>query len=178
MNHKFPIGISLFEAKGDHYKNLFELIIRNVQWDFRIKSRLTASYGTPYNYSDISYPFVEVPLFIDLIFKDLTSMLGYNPNNCLINYYNHGNSSMGFHSDRTDVLEPATGITILSLGNERIMRFKHKTTKKTFDVAMEPNRFLHMTSKIQDEWLHAILPSNPLSNESERISLTFRKLIA
>lgn len=178
MNHKFPIGISLFETNGDHYKNLFDLIKYNVQWDFRIKSRLTASYGTPYNYSGISYPFVEIPLFIDFIFKDLRSILGYNPNNCLVNYYNRSNSSMGFHSDRTDVLEPATGITILSLGNERLMRFKHKTTQKIFDITVKPNCFLHMTSEVQDEWLHAILPSTFSSAESERISLTFRKLIA
>lgn len=35
-----------------------------------------------------------------------------------------GTSSMGYHSDQTDNLEKNTGIAIISLGAERILRFR------------------------------------------------------
>ena len=176
MIQSFNNSISLFKATGEIYTNLFNAIEENVIWDTNLKSRKTASFGVPYNYSNINYQYLDFPFYIERIIDDLAPKLGYRPNNCLINFYDYSNSSMGFHSDRTDILVLYTGITILSLGNQRTMRFKNKSTGELKDTLMEPNWFLHMTAELQNEWLHAILPANNSLIHNERISLTFRKL--
>ena len=37
-------------------ESLFDLVRENTAWDERMRARLTASFGQPYNYSEISYP--------------------------------------------------------------------------------------------------------------------------
>lgn len=172
MNQNIPAGISVFEARGRSYENLFSKTKNEVEWDCRIRSRKTASFGVPYNYSGLTYSSMDFPGFIDKIIEDIYPIVGYRANNCLINFYDSGASAMGFHSDRTDILAPLTGITILSLGDSRIMRFKNKISGETIDFIMKPNSFLHMSAELQHEWLHAIIADT--KNTSQRISITFR----
>ncbi|PWS33322.1 alpha-ketoglutarate-dependent dioxygenase AlkB [Pedobacter paludis] len=176
MNQNIPIGISVFEARGGFYENLFSKTKSEVEWDCRIRSRKTASFGMPYDYSGLAYSTLDFPSFIDKVIEDILPIVGYRPNNCLINFYDSGASAMGFHSDRTDILAPLTGITILSLGDSRTMRFKNKNTGEIIDFIMKPNSFLHMSAELQHDWLHAIL-ADP-KNTNQRISITFRRLIA
>ncbi len=149
----------------------------NVIWDDSIVSRKTASFGVPYNYSNIEYETNEIPEFLDGLAQIVKNNNGFKPNNCLINFYYENNSKMGFHSDQIDILYERTGIAIFSLGSTRILRFKNKSNRDiVFDILLENNSYFYMSQEIQKEWLHAILPDK---NESlsERISLTFRKII-
>jgi len=43
--------------------------------------------------------------------------IGFKLNNCLLNYYENGASRMGFHGDTIKMLEPDTGIAIVSVGD-------------------------------------------------------------
>ncbi len=98
---------------------VFDYLKTHVVWDESMMIRKTASYGVAYNYSQISYPYRQMPPILEEICLDVQERLAFKPNNCLINYYSDGNSKMGFHSDQTDVLADDTGVVIISLGATR-----------------------------------------------------------
>lgn len=155
---------------------LFDQIKDNTIWDTSIRSRETSSYGEPYNYSNLNYEFAPFPKYILEIATIVNREVGFLPNNCLINFYRESKSKMGFHSDQIDILQDKTGIVIISLGNERIIRFKNKIDKEIIhDIVLKPNSLFFMTSLAQEYWLHAILPDEK-SFKNQRISITFRKL--
>ncbi len=145
-----------------------------VPWDESMKSRKTASYGKPYNYSRMEYP--ETPFLpeLDSIARLIAMELGFKPDNCLINFYPDGKSKMGFHVDDTKDLEPGTGVSIVSLGETRTLRFKNiENPEETIDIELPGGSLFHMDDEVQKVWKHAI-PKQ--ADAGERISLTFRKV--
>ena len=104
---------------------LFETLLSNIIWDDSMVNRKTASFGRPYNYSQMEYPFQEFTQEMKDTIASIEEFLDFRPNNCLINYYENGSSSMGFHSDQTDILEENTGVIIISLGETRTLRFRN-----------------------------------------------------
>lgn len=148
-------------------------LIENINWDNRMSSRKTASFGKSYNYSQIEYAENTFDYNLELIRKAISKVVGFEPNNCLVNYYLDGKSKMGFHSDQTDILCDSTGVVIISLGDVRTFRFRNIENKEVFkDYILNPGSLFYMSSEIQNEWQHSVL-----KGKSERISLTFRKLI-
>ena len=136
---------------------LFNLLEETVNWDERMSARKTASFGKAYNYSQINYPFKPFTKELLQIISLIDTELGFESNNCLVNYYLDGKSKMGFHSDQTDILVPNTGIAIVSLGEERILRFRNIEDKNiTKDFNLESGSLIYMTAEIQDIWKHAI----------------------
>lgn len=167
-------GIFVIQHFSKNAEYLFTRFKNEISWDNRIKSRKTASFGKPYNYSDINYELNSFPNLISEIIKEIVDVVGYEPNNCLINFYYENSSKMGFHSDEIEILEPDTGIIILSLGNSRIIRFKNKQNTEIFDFTLHSGSLLYMTQETQKKWLHSILSGS--NDTSERISITFRKI--
>ena len=101
--------------------------------------------------------------------------IGFFPNNCLINYYLDGCSTMGYHSDATEDLKEYTGVAIVSLGSERNIAYRSKINQNIkFKYALKSGSLLYMDQNIQDEWVHAI-PKQ--AGVGERISLTFRLIV-
>ncbi len=155
--------------------SLFDSLISIINWDERIRARKTASFGSPYNYSNISYN--SSPMLNELIpiIDRLEKHFGFRPNNCLVNYYTNGNSTMGFHSDSTDELINDTGISIISLGAERIITFQNKQDKTIeHSYLLKSGSLLFMPQKTQQYWKHGILKQPETFG---RISLTFRLLV-
>ena len=153
---------------------LFSFLTSNVVWDERMTARKTASYGVAYNYSQMSYPFQPFLPKLSAIVKKLESTLGFEPNNCLINYYLDGRAKMGYHSDQTDILYPGTGVAIISVGETRILRFRNIQHKEEFiDYQLTQGSLIYMTQEVQDLWQHAIPASD---TDKGRISLTLRKI--
>ncbi|MDQ6470133.1 alpha-ketoglutarate-dependent dioxygenase AlkB [Flavobacterium sp. LHD-80] len=149
----------------------------NIDWDNSMISRKTASFGIPYNYSNVYYARNEIPDFLEVLINVVKSSNGFMPNNCLINFYYDSNSKMGFHSDQIDILYKNTGIAIFSFGSSRTMRFKNKSDFNIiYDILLENNSYLYMSQEIQKEWLHSILPVD-IGEKNERFSITFRKII-
>lgn len=104
---------------------LFAALETDVAWETRIKKRKTASFGVPFNYSGITYEYCDMhPLLVPICAK-LESEVGFRPNNCLMNYYETGSATMGFHVDATGNLSPGTGVAIVSLGSERSITFRN-----------------------------------------------------
>lgn len=155
-------------------ESLFEQIRENTAWDERMRARLTASFGQPYNYSEISYPLAPWPPALEPVVAALEQRLGFRPNNCLANYYPTGDSTMGFHSDSVSELVPGTGVAIVSLGAERTLRFRRSDDKSiSCDFPLPSGSLLYMPAPVQSEWKHAV----PAKSETgARISLTFRCL--
>lgn len=155
-------------------EELFNELKDSVEWDDSISSRRTTSFGVPYNYSQMKYLYVDFTDSLNLLADKVEKELGFRPNNCLINYYTDGKSRMGYHSDRTDILEDNTGVVILSIGETRILRFKNiEDNEKIVDYELNSSDFIFMGNSIQDEWKHSIIKSN---TDSGRMSLTFRRL--
>lgn len=174
--HELDNEILLIDQLIEDHRTLFETTLKEVEWDHSMKARKTASFGVPYDYSNMSYDAVEIPGFLQEIIPLVASKIGFIPNNCLINYYYEESSSMGFHSDMTDQLDEHTGICIVSLGNPRTMRFRNKEQKEvTNDFILNPGSLFLMSQEVQKYWDHAIRKSS--GPDSERISLTFRRIL-
>lgn len=167
-------GITYIENFIDNPSILFEILKADVDWDERMKTRKTASFGKAYNYSQISYPFQEFPDELVSIIDSIENTLNFEPNNCLINYYLDGKSKMGFHSDQTDILYERTGVAIISVGETRTLRFRNIEDKKLIkDFQLPSGSLIYMTNEVQDKWQHSIPKAD---TENGRMSLTFRKI--
>src|SRR5579872_6916250 len=141
--------------------SVYDHLVNHADWDERMAIRKTASYGVAYNYSQISYPYRPLPATLQKICSDVKDKLGFEPNNCLINYYPDGNSKMGFHSDQTDILDQDTGVAIISLGTSRTLRFRQIQDKDvTSDFVLRPGSLLYMKQDVQHQWQHAVLKSD------------------
>ena len=168
-------GIRYIDNFIDNDSFLFNTLRDNTDWDRRMTSRMTASFGVSYDYSDISYPDVSIPSYLDDLIIRINDTVRFTPNNCLINYYLDGSSRMGYHSDRTDILSPNTGVVIISLGSTRILRFRNINDKSLIvDYPLSSGSLFYMTADVQNHWMHSIPTSD---NNDSRMSLTFRNII-
>lgn len=168
-------GITYIENFIDNPIELFNILTKTVKWDERMTARKTASFGNAYNYSQIDYPNKEFLPEIETIIKQLKPIIGFEANNCLINFYLDGKSKMGYHSDQIDFLETDTGIAIVSIGETRILKFRNiENPDKFLTYELTQGSLFYMTQKIQTMWQHSIPKSD---TENGRISLTFRKII-
>ncbi|QDT45939.1 2OG-Fe(II) oxygenase superfamily protein [Gimesia alba] len=166
--------LCLIENFLDNPDELFRSLRDGVEWDERMKARKTASFGVAYNYSGMTYPKTEMLSELEPVCEKIQQTVGFGPNNCLMNYYPNGQSTMGYHSDSTVELMPGTGVVIVSLGSERQMSYRSKIDKAVkFQYFLKSGALLYMTNEIQNHWQHAI-PKDP--DAGERISLTFRQI--
>jgi hypothetical protein len=174
-NRKVMINGTLYiDNFVDNSDYLFNLIRDTSDWDRRMASRLTTSFGVSYDYSGISYPDTSIPDYLSDIVNRIRDTIGFTPNNCLVNYYLDGRSKMGYHSDRTDILLPGTGVVIVSLGSTRILRFRNINDKDDIiDFSLKSGSLFYMTADVQDLWVHSIPTSD---TDDGRMSLTFRSL--
>jgi alkylated DNA repair dioxygenase AlkB len=153
---------------------LFAWLVDHIAWDYRMKARLTASCGRPYDYAGISYDEAPMPPPLVDVCDRLEVRLGFRPNNCLLNYYLDGGSKMGFHADSIDELEGDTGVAIVSLGAERPLRFRRQGDITVRSEIVQPSgSMLYLPQQVHREWVHAI---PRVKQAGPRISLTFRRL--
>ncbi|MDN3671048.1 alpha-ketoglutarate-dependent dioxygenase AlkB [Echinicola jeungdonensis] len=97
-------------------------------------------------------------------------------NTCLLNLYHFGEEGMGWHSDDEPELGQQPVIAALSLGAERKFYFKHKISKKSISIILEPGSLLLMKGNTQANWLHRLPPTKKVTRP--RISLTFRTIFS
>lgn len=159
---------------ADH-DTLFSILCNTVQWDERMRARKTASFGKSYDYSGMSYPEAEFPAPLVKLLDRVEQQLGYRPNNCLMNYYEDGSSTMGYHSDDTSQLCDGTGVSIVSLGGERHLWFREiQNTGNELPYCLKSGSLLHMGNDVQADWMHAVKKEAAVT---PRISLTLRQLV-
>lgn len=166
-------GSKLLDNYVSNKKELFDNLM-GLDYDKSMRARWTASFGKSYDYSGKTYPYVPMPNFLDDLIPGIMALIGFEPNNCLINLYHDGDSTMGYHSDNTDILEAGTGVVIISIGSERTLRFKNKIDKEnTIDYVLTDGSLFYMNDSVQESWLHSIPKSDV---EGQRFSLTFRNI--
>jgi 2OG-Fe(II) oxygenase superfamily len=146
-----------------------------IDWDLRISARKTACFGLSYNYSGLTYENKPMHALLQPLCVRLEETLGFEPNSCLINFYEDGRAKMGFHSDEIDNLEDGTQIIIISLGVDRKLSFRSKADySQRLQYLLSHGSLLYMSQRTQEFWSHAIKRANVLEG---RISLTFRRII-
>lgn len=99
---------------------------------------------------------------------------GIRFNSVLLNWYQHGQHSVGWHADDEPELGPDPVVAILSLGSPRKLGFKHRESGQTLNMSPISGSLLIMAGKTQTYWLHQI--SKTTRPVDGRISLTFRRI--
>ena len=102
------------------------------------------------------------------------TLTGKTFNSCLLNLYHTGEEGMAWHSDDEKTLEKDGAIASLSLGAERKFSFRHRKTRETISLQLEPGSLLVMHGVTQDHWLHSLPKTKKVSDP--RINLTFRTM--
>ena len=103
------------------------------------------------------------------------ALTGKTFNSCLLNLYHTGEEGMAWHSDDEKTLEKDGAIASLSLGAERKFSFRHRKTRETISLQLEPGSLLVMHGVTQDHWLHSLPKTTKV--RSPRINLTFRTMV-
>ena len=96
-------------------------------------------------------------------------------NSCLLNLYHNGDEGMAWHSDDEVMLEKNGAIASMSFGEERRFLFRHRKTKETISLQLEPGSLLVMKGTTQTHWLHSLPKAKAVMGA--RINLTFRKMV-
>lgn len=153
----------------------FARLVDEVEWNDRMRARRTASYGRPYNYSGQSYDTAPMPPLIVDLAQRAQSAAGHPFDNCLLNLYETGRHTMGFHHDAYDGLVESSWIAIVSLGAPRSIVFRNADRTALHQLTLAPGSLLLMSRTTQSAWMHAI-PRSP--GAGPRISATFRQFVA
>ena len=153
---------------------LLTWLVGDVDWQRPFLARAVASFGVAYNYSGVSFRDLEMPPAIASLADDVEARIGYRPNNCLLNLYETGASSMGFHADATDRFTRGSGVTIITLGAARDLVFRRAEMRREgASIRLEHGSLLQMSAALQRGWQHAV---PRLAAAGPRISVTFRSL--
>jgi len=171
MSDRYP-EVLLVDDFFQQADALYATLRACVEWDTSMISRHTASFGEPYNYSQMRYAPRPLPPSLLAVSDRLAELLDISFNNCLLNLYLSGDSTMGFHRDETDGLLPGTGVAIVSLGAMRSLTFRRCDDHQVrCDFPLPAGSLLYMDAGVQDNWQHAVRKQK---NVGPRMSLTWR----
>ncbi|WP_438961953.1 alpha-ketoglutarate-dependent dioxygenase AlkB family protein [Nonlabens sp.] len=142
--------------------------------------RLTQLYGDTgisYGYSGITYNALPWTATLKSIKEDVEKAAGTTFNICLVNRYRDGQDSNGWHADNEKELGQNPIIASITLGQERFFHLKHNENKEwRFKFLLEHGSLLVMAGATQHTYKHQIPKTK--RTISERINLTFRKIVA
>jgi alkylated DNA repair dioxygenase AlkB len=149
-------------------------LANDIAWDDRMRARRTASFGEPYNYSGQVYAAAPMPPLVAAIERRAAALAGHPFDNCLLNLYETGRNTMGFHHDSYDGLVETSWIAIASLGSARPIVFRSVDRRAHHQLVLEHGSILLMNLATQLAWAHGV-PAAPAAGR--RISLTFRRFM-
>jgi alkylated DNA repair dioxygenase AlkB len=161
-------GAVLSEQIADemYKKLLLETPWKKDEWLIYNKHFLTARkvawYGTKRKWPD------------ELIYikEKVEALTGVRYRRVLLNLYETGEVGLGWHSDE-ESLEEDSSIASVSLGAERVFKFRHNDTKETISVVLEHGSLVEMKGVLQNFWKHHLPKARKVLHP--RINLTFRK---
>lgn len=196
VNIEKVANILPFDGSADYYgrtltiaqeKYYFDRMLTNVEWRndeavifgrHIITKRKVAWYG------DRSYSYAYSGKIREALHwtSDLLELKGIVEkrcgrifNSCLLNLYHTGEEGMAWHSDDEKALEPDGAIASLSLGAERKFSFRHRKTRETLSIQLEPGSLLVMHGATQTHWMHALPKTKRIM--LPRVNLTFRTMV-
>lgn len=196
----------IFEYERDYIFKLFEkniiyytdeesqVIIYGNKIDIPRKQVAYGELGTTYTFSNVTVNAKdwnensELCKIIKKIRDKVAKRFNYNPNFVLINRYENGDKSIGYHSDDEKDLIENSPIVGVSFGAEREILFKFEPKKKFFTYINNLNKKRQNKSLMLTNgsifcihyptnlfWKHSIPKIKKVY--SPRISLTFREMI-
>ena len=104
------------------------------------------------------------------------TLVGVHFNSCLLNRYEDGNQGMAWHSDDEAELGPETVIASVSFGATRKFAFRHRRTRRKFEMLLHHGQLIVMRGQTQAHWQHALMKSTRVTQP--RVNLTFRTIRA
>ena len=191
MKNRLPFDGELYLVEGfyqtDDALQLFADLLKRLAWQEEnifvygrwVKvPRLMCWYGdegASYQYSGVNHQ--PLPWTDSLLSAKHKIEAEYNGsfNSVMANLYRNGSDSMGCHADDEEELGNNPLIASLSLGEQRLLKFRHQKSKEILDVILNHGDLLLMAGDIQHHWKHE-LPKTK-KQKAERINLTFRKII-
>ena len=191
MKNKLPFDGELYLVEGfyqtDDAQKLFDDLRAKLAWQEEqifvygrwVKvPRLMCWYGDEgacYQYSGVTHQ----PLsWTESLLSAKHKIEAYHNgsfNSVMANLYRNGSDSMGCHADDEKELGNKPLIASLSLGEQRLLKFRHQKSKEVLDITLSHGDLLLMAGDIQHYWQHE-LPKTK-KQKAERINLTFRKII-
>ena len=141
--------------------------------------RLVCWYGDKtaiYRYSGISHTPLPWTKSLREIKSKVEAVTQQTFNSVLGNLYRNENDSMGWHSDNEKELGEDPFIASLSLGEERIFKLKHKTSKEQVKISLPSGSLVTMSGQFQHNWQHCV-PKSTIAKQP-RINLTFRYIFS
>lgn len=164
---------------------LFTRLLEETDWEQhelrlfgrRVKApRLSAWYGdrgAAYAYSGVRLSPREWTAPLLAVKSTVEKLCDHTFNSVLLNFYRHGDDSMGWHSDDEPELGRDPVIASVSLGAQRALRLRHKTQRAlTHRLLLPDASVLLMQGATQDCWQHSLPKTR--SRCGQRINLTFR----
>lgn len=139
--------------------------------------RLMCWYGDPgmhYHYSGTDHSPTQWTENLLRIKADIERACAAEFNSVMANLYRDGRDSMGCHADDEKELGINPQIASLSLGERRLMRFRHKKTRQKLELELGHGDLLLMAGELQHHWHHE-LPKTRQPKKA-RINLTFRRI--
>ena len=177
----FPEVFSLKESSEYLHKLEKSINWQHDQVTIFGKTHITKRQVAWYGASDLSYCYAghdkkALPWLPDLleIKKRVEQLTNETYNSCLLNKYENGNESMGWHRDNESMLKKSGAIASISFGAERDFQFRHQFSKEKITLNLQNGSVLLMTGVIQDHWAHQLPKRTRV--KSMRINLTFRTI--
>lgn len=175
----------LFSEQESNY--FYEKLLSAIEWKndeavifgkLIVTKRKVAWYGDSdfqYTYSNRTKKALAWTPELLKLKEGVEQKTGEQFNSCLLNLYHSGAEGMAWHSDGEKNLKKNGAIASLSFGAARKFAFKHKETKQTVSILLEPGSLLVMKDETQSHWLHRLPPTKTVQNP--RINLTFRTIV-
>lgn len=130
----------------------------------------------PYRYSGRTYEPVPWDARLKILAERLAQGVGAGLNTVLCNWYQHGQHSMGWHSDNEPELGVEPVIVSVSLGEARRFVLRRKTgPKEKVEYLLQHGDVLVMRGQTQRDWEHSIPKSARVTKG--RINLTYRQIL-
>lgn len=142
--------------------------------------RLTSWHGDAgYTYSGLTVEPKPWTPELAYLRDRLKEELGIDFNSVLANYYQDGNSSIGWHADREEELGPTETekvIASVSLGGMREFGIRNRKLNKSYTFGLEDGSLLIMAGETQKHCQHCIFKTK--DKVKPRLNLTFRVLMS
>src|SRR5262245_49586795 len=162
--------------------DLFARLRDTVPWEQsgrpgRLFPRLTAWYadaGLTYSYSGVTHHAVPWTPELLAVKQRAEAAAGTTWNSLLLNYYRHGQDSIGFHADDEPELGSNPVVGSISLGAVRKFVLKHPASGEKREFGLQHGSLLVMGGSSQHHWRHGVPKTK--KPVGPRINLTFRKI--
>jgi len=131
--------------------------------------------GCDYCFSSLLITAQSWPHYANKLRFKLARDFGELANGVLVNHYDNGQQSVGWHSDNEPEIVANSLIMSVSIGVSRDFVLRHNKTQHKVTIALNSGDLLVMNPPMQQQWQHCLPKRAQVSQP--RFNFTFRHLI-